>query len=63
MRCLYRDNSSELSDVEGILGNLLGVKPTSLNDRRIVKKICYLVGRRSARLAAAGIAGVYSWKR
>jgi len=36
----------------------MGIPRTSFNDRKIVKRVCELVGTRAARLAAVGIAGV-----
>ncbi len=37
---------------------MLQLKNTTLNDRRLVKKVCELVGTRAARLAAAGVAAI-----
>ncbi|KAI9204576.1 hexokinase-domain-containing protein [Polychytrium aggregatum] len=58
MSRIERDHTLELSDTKAVIEDLLGVKPTTLDDRRIVKRICELIGTRSARLSAALIAGL-----
>jgi len=52
------DHSADLRDARSVLEELMGIPRTSFNDRKIVKRVCELVGTRAARLAAAGIAGV-----
>jgi hexokinase len=49
------DHSMTLSDTKNLLEDVLGVKSTSFDDRRIVKHVCELVGTRSARLSAAAV--------
>jgi hexokinase len=42
-----------------LLEDIFNIKaPTSLRDRRMVKRVCELVGTRAARLSAAGIAAL-----
>lgn len=48
----------DLADTNAVLEDLLGVKESTLLDRQIVKRVCELVGIRSARLSAAAVAGV-----
>ncbi|TPX33641.1 hexokinase [Synchytrium microbalum] len=58
MSRIERDVSPELAETETILNVVMHIRESTLNDRMIVKRLCYLVGRRSARLASAGIAGL-----
>ncbi|KAJ1336288.1 hypothetical protein BSLG_007432 [Batrachochytrium salamandrivorans] len=58
MSRIERDHSNELSDTKLVLEDLVGIPKTTVNDRRIVKRIAELIGTRSARLAAAGIAAI-----
>ncbi|KAJ3068496.1 hexokinase A [Podochytrium sp. JEL0797] len=58
MSRIERDHTLDLSDTRTVLEDMLKVPKTTLGDRRLVKTIVELVGKRSARLAAAGIAAV-----
>ncbi|KAI8809664.1 hexokinase-domain-containing protein [Cladochytrium replicatum] len=58
MSRIERDHTLELSDTKAVLEDLFQIPATSTRDRRIVKRVCELVGIRSARLAAAGVAAV-----
>ncbi|KAI9342058.1 hexokinase-domain-containing protein [Zopfochytrium polystomum] len=58
MSRIERDHTLDLSDTRTVLEELFGVEKTSLSDRRIVRAACELVGKRAARLAAAGIAAI-----
>ncbi|MFA6609810.1 MAG: hexokinase, partial [Candidatus Omnitrophota bacterium] len=51
------DTSIALTGVSRLL-NQLGIKRPSLDDRKLVKKICKIVGLRAARVSAAAIAAV-----
>ncbi len=53
-----RDHSLALTDIKQLLEDVLQVPYTTIEDRRIVKHVCELVGTRSARLSAAGIAAL-----
>ncbi|TPX63293.1 hexokinase [Spizellomyces sp. 'palustris'] len=55
---MSRIERMELTDTRTILEDLYGVKKTTLTDRRLVKRICELIGTRAARLAAVGIASI-----
>ncbi|RKO96881.1 hypothetical protein CXG81DRAFT_29279 [Caulochytrium protostelioides] len=55
---IERDHAIDLSDTRTVLETLYKASNTTLQDRQIVKLVCELVGKRSARLAAAGIAAV-----
>lgn len=59
MSRVERDHSHDLSDVKALLEDLFGIQ-TTLVDRRLIKRICELVGMRAARLSAAAVAGVLS---
>ena len=48
----------ELSDTKAVLEELFQIPFTTLEDRRLVKRICELIGTRAARLSAAGIAAI-----
>ncbi|EOA30392.1 hypothetical protein CARUB_v10013513mg [Capsella rubella] len=54
---MHEDDTPELLEVARIL-NDLGVAEVALKVRKLVVKICDVVTRRAARLAAAGIAGI-----
>lgn len=58
MSRIERDHSLELSDTKAVLEDLFAIPATTKRDRRIVKRLCELVGTRAARLAAAGIAAI-----
>ncbi|KAJ1551763.1 hexokinase A [Nowakowskiella sp. JEL0078] len=58
MSRIERDHTNELSDTKAVLEDLLKIPSTNIGDRRIIKRICELVGIRSARLSAAGIVAV-----
>ncbi|KAJ3021879.1 hexokinase A [Thoreauomyces humboldtii] len=58
MSRIERDHSLELSDTKAVLDDLLQVRNTTVQDRRIVKHICELVGIRAARLSAAAVAAI-----
>jgi hexokinase len=58
MSRIERDHSLDLIDTKSVLEDVMGIQSTCLNDRRIVKHMCELVGTRAARLAAAGIAAL-----
>nr|KAJ3419923.1 hexokinase A [Polyrhizophydium stewartii] len=57
---IERDHSADLADVRNVLENLVGVPraSTTIVDRRVVKRVAELIGTRSARLVAAGIAAI-----
>ncbi|KAL2913194.1 hexokinase [Polyrhizophydium stewartii] len=58
MSRIERDHSLELADTMNLFTDLLGISWSTLDDRRIVKHVCQLVGLRAARLSAAGIAAI-----
>ncbi|KAJ3116408.1 hexokinase A [Nowakowskiella sp. JEL0407] len=58
MSRIERDHTTELSDTKAVLEDILNIPSTTESDRRLVKRICELVGIRSARLSAAGVAAV-----
>ncbi|KAJ3310157.1 glucokinase [Boothiomyces sp. JEL0838] len=58
MSRIERDHSLSLADTKQVLEDVMGVPKSSVEDRRIVRHVCELVGTRAARLAAAGIAAL-----
>ncbi|KAJ3097266.1 hexokinase A [Phlyctochytrium planicorne] len=58
MSRIERDHTMDLSDTKTVLEDLLKVPRTTRADRLIVRAICELVGKRAARLSAAGIAAI-----
>ncbi|KAI8099022.1 hexokinase-domain-containing protein [Halteromyces radiatus] len=52
------DEDENLNDTGHILEDIMGLPPTSLDDRRIVKTICELVGQRAARLIGTAISAI-----
>ncbi|KAJ0020804.1 hypothetical protein Pint_30979 [Pistacia integerrima] len=58
MAAMHEDDSPELTVVAGILREVLEISDVPLKVRKLVVKICDVVTRRAARLAAAGIVGI-----
>ncbi|KAI9276641.1 hexokinase-domain-containing protein [Phascolomyces articulosus] len=58
MSAIESDDTPELADTKHIMECILNVPSTTLDDRRVVKQICELVGRRAARLTAAAISAI-----
>ncbi|KAJ3190613.1 glucokinase [Irineochytrium annulatum] len=58
MSRIERDHTLDLSDTKAVLEDLLKVSRTTRTDRLIVKGVCELVGKRAARLSAAGVAAI-----
>jgi hexokinase len=56
MSTIAEDTSADLSAVEFVLRDALEIKYSTVEDRKLVAEVCLLVGRRAARLAAAGVA-------
>jgi len=57
MSLIEADNSKNLSDIKEYLDGV-GMLKTSLEERRLLKKICALVSQRAARISAAAISAV-----
>ncbi|KAL0459170.1 UNVERIFIED_CONTAM: Hexokinase-3 [Sesamum latifolium] len=55
---MHEDDSPNLSEVAQILKDTLEIPDVPLNVRKLVVKVCDVVTRRAARLAAAGIVGI-----
>ncbi|KAF9665630.1 hypothetical protein SADUNF_Sadunf16G0143000 [Salix dunnii] len=55
---MHEDDSPELKEVAKILKETLGISEVSLKVRKLAVRICDVVTRRAARLAAAGIVGI-----
>ncbi|XP_015873818.3 hexokinase-3 isoform X1 [Ziziphus jujuba] len=58
MAAMHEDDSPELTEVGRILSDILEIPHAPLKVRKLVVKVCDVVTRRAARLAAAGIAGI-----
>ncbi|KAK8619876.1 hypothetical protein V6N13_066376 [Hibiscus sabdariffa] len=58
MAAMHEDDSPELMEVARILKDVLDIPDIPLKARKLVVKICDVVTRRAARLAAAGIVGI-----
>ncbi|RLN21929.1 hexokinase-3 [Panicum miliaceum] len=58
LAAIREDDSPDLSEVRRILQEHLKIPDTPLKTRRLVVKVCDIVTRRAARLAAAGIVGI-----
>nr|XP_043613414.1 hexokinase-3 [Erigeron canadensis] len=58
MAAMHEDVSPDLSEVGKILEETLGIYDIPLKVRKLVVKVCDVVTRRAARLAAAGIVGI-----
>ncbi|CAI2164954.1 17079_t:CDS:2 [Funneliformis geosporum] len=57
---IEEDDSDTLENVRKILEEELNIPSTTLTDRKIVKRVCQIVGIRSARLSAAGLSAIIS---
>ncbi|KAH6810725.1 hexolike 1 [Perilla frutescens var. frutescens] len=55
---MHEDDSPNLTEVARILRDTLQIPDVPLNVRKLVVKVCDVVTRRAARLAAAGIVGI-----
>ncbi|XP_072955236.1 hexokinase-4, chloroplastic [Typha angustifolia] len=55
---MQQDNSDDLSEVGEILSDIIGVKRSSLEARKIVVDVCDTIVKRGGRLAGAGIVGI-----
>ncbi|KAI9280685.1 hexokinase-domain-containing protein [Sporodiniella umbellata] len=58
-----RDETAQLEDTKHLLEQVMNIPSTTITDRRMVKKICELVGKRAARLIAAGISSIITKRR
>ncbi|KAJ6823013.1 hexokinase-2-like [Iris pallida] len=58
MSAMHHDTSPDLKVVGTKLKEIFGISSTSLKTRRMVVKICDIIARRGARLAAAGMVGI-----
>ncbi|KAG0211369.1 hexokinase-domain-containing protein [Mortierella sp. GBAus27b] len=58
MSSIEADHHASLPETQKILESTLSFSSTTLNDRKIVKAVVELVGKRAARLSAAALAGV-----
>ncbi|CAN1158305.1 At1g50460 [Linum perenne] len=58
MVAMHEDDTPDLKVVADILRDKLEIQEVSLKARRLVVRLCDLVTRRAARLAAAGIVGI-----
>ncbi|XP_028758878.1 hexokinase-3-like [Neltuma alba] len=58
MAAMHEDDSPELREVARILKDILEIPNAPLKLRKVVVKVCDVVTRRAARLAAAGIIGI-----
>ncbi|KAL4592196.1 hypothetical protein LXL04_005183 [Taraxacum kok-saghyz] len=58
MAAMHEDHTPNLTEVAKILEETLNIKDVPLKVRKLVVKICDVVTRRAARLAAAGIVGI-----
>lgn len=55
---MQQDSSDDLGEVKLILNDIIGVKQSSLEARRIIVEACDCIVKRGGRLAGAGIAGI-----
>ncbi|KAH1157080.1 hypothetical protein GLYMA_11G015800v4 [Glycine max] len=58
MSAMHEDNSPDLREVARILNDIFEIPDIPLKARKFVVKVCDVVTRRAARLAAAGIVGI-----
>ncbi|KAK1278599.1 Hexokinase-3 [Acorus gramineus] len=58
MAAMHEDDSPDLREVERVFRETLQITNIPLKARRLVVRVCDMVTRRAARLAAAGIVGI-----
>ncbi|KAJ7959715.1 Phosphotransferase [Quillaja saponaria] len=58
MAAMHEDDSPDLTEVARILKDIIEIPDVPLKVRKLVVKVCNVVTRRAARLAAAGIVGI-----
>ncbi|THG16637.1 hypothetical protein TEA_022822 [Camellia sinensis var. sinensis] len=58
MAAMHEDDSPDLKEVVRILNDVLEIPGVPLKVRKLVVKVCDVVTRRAARLAASGIVGI-----
>ncbi|KAF5730845.1 hexokinase family protein [Tripterygium wilfordii] len=58
MAAMHDDDTPDLTEVARILKEVLEISEVPLKVRKLVVKVCDVVARRAARLAAAGIVGI-----
>ena len=57
---VYHDTSDDLHEIATLLGESFGMRETTQEERKVVRDVCVMITRRSARLCAAAIAAVAS---
>ena len=57
---VYHDGSDDLGEVARVLAAAFGMLETTYEERAVVRDVCVMITRRSARLCAAAIAAVAS---
>lgn len=60
MSAIESDDTEELESAKHLLENVMNIESTTLTDRKMVKRICEMVGKRAARLIAAGMSAIIS---
>jgi len=60
MAIVESDHTEKLSKIQGYL-EYIGILSNTLEDRKLLKKICKTVSRRAARISAAAISSVLLW--
>jgi len=63
MSVIEDDKTAELDDIKHIFEDVMNIETTTLVDRKMIKRICELVGTRAARLMAAGICAIITKRR
>lgn len=62
MALIEGDNSSNLGYVEDFLTSQIGLTNITLYDKKAIRHICSLVSTRAAKIAAAAISAVLTWR-
>lgn len=55
---MHADASPDLQVVAEVLEDVYGIETTTLEERKIVREVCDILGKRGGRLAAAGLYGI-----
>ncbi|KAJ1919767.1 hypothetical protein H4219_001797 [Mycoemilia scoparia] len=55
---IVADPTPELKECQAIFEETLNISPTTIVDRRIIREVCHLIGKRAARLAGVALSAL-----
>ncbi|KAJ1922191.1 hypothetical protein H4219_000053 [Mycoemilia scoparia] len=60
---IVSDESDDLVEVKKVIQQTLEIPSSTLQDRKVVKNVCLMIGNRAKRLSAAAMVAVLLWSR